>query len=91
MCYIQLSESIPENIIHRSYPEGLSFLSFRAGCISSDSVKKLLQNSFPPTSRDLTFLGLAEEGFDPARSRARDTRGYQIRSWTPTALAPEYW
>lgn len=39
MCYTQLSESIPENIIHRSYPEGLSILAFRAGYIFSYSVK----------------------------------------------------
>lgn len=54
--------------------------------------KNLLQNSIPsPITADLTFSGAAEEGFGPARSRARDPQGQQIGSWTPAALAPEYW
>lgn len=54
--------------------------------------KNLLQHSIPsPTTTDLTLSGLAEEGFDPARSRARDPQGQQIGSKTPAALVPEYW
>lgn len=54
--------------------------------------KNLLQRSIPsPTTADLTLSGLAEEGFDPARSGARDPQGQQIGSRTPAALVPEYW
>lgn len=59
MCYTQLSESIPENITHRSHPaiqKDCPFCPSGQDIFSQILSKKLLQNSFTPHYQRLNFF-----------------------------------
>lgn len=93
LCRCRTGAVLPatEDITRRAQPGGLAHLSFKTCRMSSAPVRKLFcRGALLALYCRADVPGLAEEGFDPARSRAGDPQGQQTGSWTPAALVPDY-